>query len=66
MSASLMTVAKAAALLDISLGRCYALIRSGALPAVRIGRQVRVSSEALDAFIAGGGFTLPSGGDDVR
>ena len=44
--------------LDVSIPRAYALIREGLLPAVRIGRQVRVADAALEQFIADGGKGL--------
>ena len=42
--------------LRLNTQRVYALCRSGKLPHVRLGRQVRVSPIALEEFIAAGGF----------
>jgi excisionase family DNA binding protein len=47
--------------LDVTTQRAYELARIGVLPAVKIGRQVRVAPAALDAFIESGGATLPGG-----
>lgn len=43
---------EAARLLGISRSKCYALVAAGAIPAVRIGRSVRVPRAALDEWIA--------------
>lgn len=61
MPAKLLRVPHVARVLDVSEARVYDLIRLGLLPAVRLGRQVRVSEEALDKFIAQGGQPLPGG-----
>jgi excisionase family DNA binding protein len=50
-----------AALLGVSQARAYELMREGIVPTVRLGRQVRVSSNALDDFISGGGKSLSGG-----
>lgn len=50
-----------AALLGVTVQRAYELLRTGAIPAVRIGRQVRVSPRALAEYIERGGHTLPGG-----
>jgi len=49
-----LTIADTADLLNISVTSTYALVRSGELPAIRIGTggQWRVESTAIDAFIA--------------
>lgn len=39
--------------LGISPTTAYELLARGEIPAVRVGRQWRVSREALDAFLAG-------------
>jgi excisionase family DNA binding protein len=62
-TAKLLTVAEAAEVLRVKPSRLYALLRARTIPSVRIGRQVRVSSETLDAFIARGGATLTTAGD---
>ena len=57
----LYTAADVARILVVRLGRVYDLTKSGALPSVRIGRQVRVSQDQLTVFIKGGGLSLPGG-----
>lgn len=48
----LMTVREAAAYLHISRDLCYEAIRRGELPAVRIGRVIRVPRFGLEQWIA--------------
>ena len=48
----LLTAAEVAALLQVSLRTVRRLIADGSLPVVRIGRSVRVSGEALNAFLS--------------
>ena len=50
---SVMTLEEAAAYLKVSTADVEALIESGELKARRIGSQVRISKEAIDAFLAG-------------
>jgi len=50
-----------AEILGTTRPRVYQLIRDGLLPAVRLGRQVRVSESALRLWIERGGSTLPGG-----
>lgn len=50
-----MTVAEAAALLRIGERTAYKLVRSGRLPAVKVGNQWRIERRAFDAWVAGGG-----------
>jgi excisionase family DNA binding protein len=57
----LLRINRVAEVLDVGLGRAYELISSGLLPAVRLGRQVRVSDEVLRDFIRTGGRPLPGG-----
>ncbi len=47
--------AEVADVLNVSVSQVYTLMRSGQLPAVKIGRRGvwRVSGESLEAFIAG-------------
>ena len=52
------TVPEVAEILRIPKLHVYRLIREGKLPAVRIGRLVRVSEEALRVWIARGGAPL--------
>ena len=53
---SLRTVQEVAALLAVSTPAAYELIRSGRLPAVRLGRRIRGDSRVLDRWIAQGGY----------
>jgi excisionase family DNA binding protein len=69
----LLTAAEAATRLNVRLPRLYELARTGAIPVVRLGRQVRFSPEALAAWVSAGGHALPGGwrrlgehGDDGR
>lgn len=57
----LIDAAAVAARLGVSRHRVYELIRTGALPAVHIGRQVRVCPVALERWIEAGGAALPGG-----
>ena len=50
-----------AEILNISPARVYELIRLDILPAVKLGRQVRVEESLLEAWIAEGGQELPGG-----
>lgn len=49
-----LTITEARKILHISKPTIYELIRSGTLPAFRVGRDWRVSEETLRAFIKGG------------
>ena len=57
----LYTVADLAEILQVPYARAADLIRSSRIPAIRIGRQVRISPDALSAFIAAGGYSLDGG-----
>ena len=50
--ALLLTVEQAARLLRIGRGLCYELIARGELPAIRLGRVIRVPRFALEQWIA--------------
>jgi putative molybdopterin biosynthesis protein len=50
-----------AEMLGVSEARAYELMREKILPTVRLGRQVRVSENALEQFVASGGKALPGG-----
>ena len=58
---TLLRIPEVAERLDVTHARAYELARTGALPAVRIGRQLRVDPEALQAWIDNGGQPLPGG-----
>jgi excisionase family DNA binding protein len=57
----LLSVAQVAPMLGLTEARVYELVRLRMLPAVRIGRQVRIDEQALQAWIAQGGQALPGG-----
>ena len=61
MRRSLLRVPRVAEILDLTPARIYELVREGVLPAVRLGRQVRIDPEALEAWIDSGGQSLPGG-----
>jgi len=50
-----MTVAEAATLLRIGERTAYKLVRSGRLPAVKVGSQWRIERRAFEAWVAAGG-----------
>jgi excisionase family DNA binding protein len=54
----LLPVAEVATMLAVSKARAYELTRTGLLPSVRLGRQVRVSMADLQGFIERGGSRL--------
>jgi excisionase family DNA binding protein len=49
---SLLTVAEVASAMRVSTMTVYRLIKSGELPAVRVGRSYRVRGAALEAYLA--------------
>ena len=61
MPQELLTVPEAARLLRVKVARGYELARTGQIPTVRLGRQVRVDAERLAVFIREGGASLPGG-----
>lgn len=42
-----------ARVLDIGLGKAYELIRGGAIPALKVGRQYRITSDAIYQLLHG-------------
>lgn len=48
----LLTIPEAAAQLSLGRSKFYSLLQSGAIPVVRIGRSVRISSKALEEWVA--------------
>jgi excisionase family DNA binding protein len=56
----LLRVPEVAARLSMSRGKVYELMRSGALPSVRIDRSRRIRARDLEAFVG----SLDSGGPD--
>jgi len=61
MGKKLLRIPTVAKILDVSEDRVYSLAREGVLPHVRLGRQIRVDSDALEEFINSGGKALPGG-----
>lgn len=57
----LLTVEEAAEVLKVSPYRCYELIREHLLPAVHLGRSVRVHEEQLHGWIERGGQRFAGG-----
>ena len=55
----LLTVPEVARILRVRVPRAYELARQGAIPVVRIGRQVRIQEEILREWITSGGQALP-------
>lgn len=51
----LLTMDEVAEALNVSRARGYELVRRGMIPAVRIGRQVRVHPEQLERWVESGG-----------
>lgn len=60
MSKRLLRVPEISERLRITDQRTWELIRRLMLPAVRIGRQVRVDEDALEEWIRQGGCALPN------
>jgi excisionase family DNA binding protein len=52
-SAQLLRIPEAARYLQLSRAQTYRLAAQGELPAIRIGRSVRIRQEALDAWLDG-------------
>lgn len=51
MNEEMLTVYEVAALLKLGRTKVYQLVADGELPAVRIGKALRISAEALQAWI---------------
>jgi excisionase family DNA binding protein len=62
---TLPTAPEAAQILHVSTARLYSLLRMGAIPCIRLGRQVRISPAALETFITQGGRALQHAGDSA-
>jgi excisionase family DNA binding protein len=54
----LLTIDEVSGLLRVRRARAYQLLRSGLLPVVRIGRQIRVEEDALRDWVDRGGRAL--------
>ena len=57
----LLRVPEVAASLGVRPARVYALIANGTIPAVRLGRQIRISKHAIESFVDQGGKPLSGG-----
>ena len=57
----LLTTIEVSERLSVSTQRVCGLIRDKILPSVRLGRQIRVSEEALEEWVNSGGRALPGG-----
>lgn len=57
----LLTMSDVAKILNVSVARAYELARTGLLPTVKLGRQVRVDEARLLSWIEAGGAALPGG-----
>ena len=51
----LLRIGEVAVILDVPIARAYDLARSGSLPIVRLGRQLRVHPQVLDEWMRAGG-----------
>ena len=61
MSNQLQTLREVAQRLNISYFRASELVRRDILPAVHLGRQIRIDPQKLEQFIDTGGKALPGG-----
>ena len=57
----LLTMSEVATILNVTVARAYELARTGLLPTVKLGRQVRVDETRLREWIEAGGAALPGG-----
>jgi excisionase family DNA binding protein len=57
----MLTMQEVAERLGVSLQRAYEMGRTGLLPIVRMGRQIRVEEGRLTSWIESGGRALPGG-----
>jgi putative molybdopterin biosynthesis protein len=57
----MLTMQEVAERLGVSLQRAYEMGRTGLLPTVRMGRQIRVEEGRLMSWIESGGRALPGG-----
>ena len=56
-----MTLEDVADLLGVNYQLIYRLVRSGELPAIRLGRVYRVTKDDLNAYLAGQKTSMPGG-----
>ena len=62
----LLRVPEVASILRVTPERVYQLARDGFLPAIRLGRQVRVHPEELDRWLREGGQPLVESSVELR
>ena len=62
---TLLTIEEVAKILAVRVPRAYELVRTGIIPSVKLGRQLRVSPTALQDWINKGGSPLDSEVTDV-
>lgn len=56
---TLLNCTEVASILNVSTARAYELARTGVLPIVKLGRQVRIDKRRLLDWIDSGGAALP-------
>ncbi len=61
MNQKLLTLAEGAEICAVTYARMAEMARTGMVPAVRLGRQIRLDPEKLAVFIEQGGKPLPGG-----
>jgi putative molybdopterin biosynthesis protein len=59
----LLQMSEVAERLHVSVQRGYELARKGMIPSVRLGKQIRVDAEELEAFIRRGGASAEDNGE---
>jgi excisionase family DNA binding protein len=57
----LLRAEEVAEVLGVAKCRVYDLVRAGLLPAVHLGRQIRIDEEALRNWVRNGGQAWPGG-----
>jgi excisionase family DNA binding protein len=57
----LLSLEQVAEVLGVTYARAAQLARENMIPTVRLGRQVRISPQCLQQWIANGGKSLPNG-----
>lgn len=62
----LLCAEEVAKILSVSKWRVYDLIQDGLLPAVHLGKQVRVRPDVLEKWIEQGGSRLPDNSESAK
>jgi excisionase family DNA binding protein len=60
MNKQLLRVEKVAEILDVKVWRVYDLVRMNLLPAVHMGKHIRIDPDVLEQWINNGGSRLPN------